>query len=224
LQGADVSCFPKACGLVISVLMFALKRLLLLLLIVFAVYCFWPRASSMTGFDPERMTELQIAVWKGSAGKQSGSLVIPLFQEYAGQYNLPPISALKMAFDTARALRLFHSSPDAADQEKALMPLQVVFLTLKSNTKAGFDSTAAARIELTTWMLRADHAKRVQLTTAWAESISLLYGHSAEECLPAAKKFSIASKLADEGKWDEAKSNVLEAWKVIKSLSPPEKK
>ena len=204
--------------------MFALKRLLLLLLIVFAVYCFWPRTSSMTGFDPGRMSELQIAIWKGTADKQKPSLVIPLFKEYVGQYNLPPISALKMAFDTARALHLFHSSPDAADQEKALMPLQVVFLTLKSNTKAGFDSTAAARIELTTWMLRADHAKRAQLTTAWAESIALLYGHSADECLPAAKKFSIASKLADEGKWDEAQSNVLEAWKVIKSLSPPEKK
>ena len=203
--------------------MFAIKRLFLLCLIAFAVYCFWPRASSMTGFDPERMSELQIAIWKGAADDQKPSLVIPFFREYAGQYNVPPISALKMSFDTARALRLFHSSPDAADQEKALMPLQVVFLTLKSNTKAGFDSTAAARIELTTWMLRADHAKRAQLTTAWAESIALLYGHSAEECLPAAKKFSIASKLAEEGKWDEAQSNVLEAWKVIKSLSPPEK-
>jgi hypothetical protein len=178
----------------------------------------------MTGFDPGRMSELQIAIWKGAEDKTKPSLVIPFFKVYAGQYNLPPISALKMAFDTAHALHLFHSSPDAADQEKALLPLQVVFFTLKSNTKAGFDSTAAARIELTTWILRADHAKRAQLTTAWAESIALLYGHSADECLPAAKKFSIASKLAEEGKWEEAQSNVLEAWQVIKSLAPPEKK
>lgn len=205
-------------------MMFALRRLLLLVLIVFVVYCFWPRTSSMQGFDPERMSELQIAVWKGAAGKQMQSLLIPLFKVYAGQYNLPPISALKISFDTARALNIFHTSPDAADQEKALMPLQVVFLTLKSNTKAGFDPTAAARIELTTWMLRADHAKRAQLTTAWAESLALLYGHTAEECLPAAKKFSIASKLADDGKWDEARANVLDAWTVLKSLAPPGKK
>jgi len=203
--------------------MFALKRLLLLLLVAFAVYCFWPRTSTLTGFDPERMSELQVAIWKGASDKQKPSLIIPLLKEYAGQYNLPPISALKTAFDTERAMRLFQSSPDAADQEKSLMPLQVAFLALKSNTKAGFDSTAAARIELTIWMLRADHAKRAQLTTAWAESIALLYGHSAEECLPAAKKFSIASKLADEGKWDEAQSSILEAWKLIKNLSPPEK-
>lgn len=178
----------------------------------------------MQSFDPERMSELQIAVWKGAERKQMQSLLIPLFRVYAGEYNLPPVSALKISFDTARALHLFHTSPDAADQEKSLMPLQVVFHTLKFHTKAGFDPTAAARIELTTWMLRADHAKRAQLTTAWAESLALLYGHTAEECLPAAKKFSIASKLADDGKWDEARANVLEAWKVLKSLAPPEKK
>lgn len=177
----------------------------------------------MSGFDPERMSELQITVWKTVADKKKQGLIIPLYNVYAGQYHLPPISSLKMAFDTSHALHLFHTSPDAADQDKALLPLQTVFLTLKSNTKAGFDSNAAARMELMTWMLRADHAKRAQLTTAWSESIALLYGSSAGECLPAAKKFSIASKLAEEGKWDEAQSNVLEAWKAIKILSPPGK-
>lgn len=204
-------------------MMFALRRLLLLLLAAVVVYCFWPRSSSMTGFDPERMSELQIIVWKGAANKKMQELILPLYEVYEGQYHLPPISALKMAFDTSRALHLFHTSPDAADQEKALLPLQTTFFTLKSNTKAGFDPGAVARMELMTWMLRADHAKRAQLTTAWSESISLLYGRSAEECLPVAKKFSVASKLADEGKWDEAQSNILEAWQGIKSLAPPEK-
>ena len=203
--------------------MFAVKRLFLLCLIAFAVYCFWPRASSMTGFDPERMSELQIAIWKGAADDQKPSLVIPFFREYAGQYNVPPISALKMSFDTARALHLFHASPDAADQEKALLPLQTVYLTLKANTKAGFNPVAVARLEIMIWTLRADRAKRGALTTAWSESLALLYGHTAEECLTAAKQFSIASKLAEEGKWDEAQSNLLEAWKSIKSMPPPGK-
>lgn len=204
--------------------MFALKRLLLLVVILFAVYCFWPRTSSLTEFDPARMSELQMEIWKGSAGKKLQALIFPYFALYQGQYNLPPISALKISFDSARATHLFHTSPDAADQEKALMPLQTVFQTIKSGTKAGFDSSAAARMELMIWMLRADHAKRGQLTTAWSESIAMLYGRSAEECLPAAKKFSIASKLADDGKWDEARANSLEAWQIIKGFSPPAKK
>ena len=204
-------------------MMFAIKRLLLLLLIAVAVYCFWPRTSLLTGFDPGRMAELQTIVWKGVAEKKQQELILPLFKMYAGQYRLPPVSALKMSFDTARALHLFHASPDAADQEKALLPLQTVFVTLKSDTKSGFDPMAAARMEFMIWTLRADRAKRAQLTTAWSESLALLYGHTAEECLPAAKQFSIASKLADEGRWAEARAGVLEAWKNLRSLTPPEK-
>lgn len=204
--------------------MFALKRLLLLLVILFAVYLFWPRTSSLTEFDAVRMSELQMEIWKGAAGKKLQALIFPYFAVYQGQYNLPPISALKISFDSARAAHLFHTSPDAADQEKALLPLQTVFLTIKSNTKAGFDANAAARMELMIWMLRADHAKRAQLTTAWSESLAMLYGRSAEECLPAAKKFSIASKLADEEKWNEARASALEAWQIIRGFAPPAKK
>ena len=204
-------------------MMFAIKRLLLLLLIAVAVYCFWPRTSLLTGFDPGRMAELQTIVWKGVAEKKQQELILPLFKMYAGQYRLPPVSALKMSFDTARALHLFHASPDAADQEKALLPLQTVYLTLKANTKAGFNPVAVARLEIMIWTLRADRAKRGALTTAWSESLALLYGHTAEECLTAAKQFSNASKLAEEGKWDEAQSNLLEAWKSIKSMPPPGK-
>ncbi|MFA7345519.1 MAG: hypothetical protein WC003_14560 [Terrimicrobiaceae bacterium] len=198
-----------------SEMMFVLRRLFLLFVIGLAVYCFWPRTSSMAGFDPERMAELQIAVWKATADKKPQSALMPLYHIYNGQYRLPPVSALKMSFDTVRALRLFHTSPDAAGQEKALLPLQTVFVTLRSGTKSSFDSNAAARMELLIWMLRADRAKRAQLTTAWSESLALLYGCSVEECLPAAKQFSIASKLADEGKWSEAQSGALEAWKLV---------
>jgi len=71
--------------------------------------------------------------------------------------------------------------------------------------------------------LRSDRAKRAQLTTAWSESLAVLYGHTAEECLPAAKQFSIASKLADDGNWTGARSSVLEGWKILKTFAPPEK-
>jgi len=205
-------------------MMFVLRRLLLLLVIALAVYCFWPRTASMTGFDPEKMSELQIAVWKAVAGKKIQAPMLPLYKIYQGQYHMPPVSSLKMSIDTSLALHLFQTSPDAADQEKALPPLQTVFETLKAVTKAGFDPSAAARMEFAIWMLRSDSTKRAQLTAAWSESLALLFGHSAGECLPAAKQFSIASKLADEGKWDEAQSNALEAWKALKNLPAPEKK
>lgn len=204
-------------------MMFALKRLLILFLIAIAVYCFWPRTSSLTNFDPQRMSELQMVVWKESASKKKQELLWPLYEVYERQYHISPISALKMSFDTARALSLFYSAPDQADQEKALLPLQTVFSTLKLDTKATFDSNAAARVELMTWMLRADNAKRAELTKAWSELLAILYSRPTDQCLPAAKNFAIASKLAGEGKWDEAKASALEAWKIIKSFGTPSK-
>lgn len=205
-------------------MMFALKRLLLLFLLLVVVYFFWPRTSSLSDFDPVRMSELQVEIWKDAADKKLQTLIIPYFKVYQGQYHLPPISALKVSFDSARAAHLFYTSPDTADQEKALVPLQTVFQTIKSAVKGRFDSNAAARMELMLWMLRADRAKRAQLTTAWSESLALLYGRSTQECLPAAKKFTLASKLADEGKWGEARANALEAWQIIRSFPSPEKK
>lgn len=203
--------------------MFALRRLLLLFLIIVAAYCFWPRSPSISNFDPQRMAELQITVWKKSSEQKKQDLILPLYELYDLQYHLPPISALKMAFDTARALQIFHAAPDSADQEKALVPLQTVFVMLKSNVKGTFDSAVAARLELMTWMLRAEHAKRGQLTSAWSEQIALLYGRPAEDCLPAAKKFAIAVKMAEDGNWSDAKASALEGWKAIKELSPPAK-
>lgn len=204
-------------------MMFALKRLLIFILIVVAVYCFWPRSSSLTKFDPQRMAELQMIIWKDAAGKKKQELILPLYEVYERQYHIPPISALTMSFDNARALSLFHNAPDAVDQEKALFPLQTVFATLKSNTKGRFDSNAAAKMELMTWILRSDHAKRAQLTTAWSELLAVLLGRPADECLPAAKKFAIAAKLADEEKWEEAKASSIEAWTIVRNFETPSK-
>jgi hypothetical protein len=200
--------------------MFALKRLLILFVIVVAAYCFWPRSSSLSAGNPERMAQLQVTVWKEAARKKRQELIRPLYETYEGQYRIPPVSALMMAFDTARALYIFHTAPDAADQEKALVPLKTAFTTLRNATNSKFDANAAARLELMIWMLRADHAKRGELTSAWADLLSLLYGCPAADALASAKKFALAAKLADEGKWDESRSAAAEAWTAAKALAP----
>jgi len=202
-------------------MLFALKRLLILAVLIVAVYCFWPRSPSLSSFDPERMAELQSGIWKDAAAKKSRELVFPLYETYERQYRLPPVSSLKLAFDTARALNIFYTAPDAADQEKALLPLQTVFTTLKNETKSKFDANAVARLELMTWSLRADRAKRAQLTSAWSELIGMVHGCSAADALPAAKKFAVAAKLADEEKWDEARKSCSEAWSAVKALHQP---
>ena len=201
-------------------MLYALKRLLILLLIALAAFCFWPRSPSLSAFDPEKMADLQMAVWKDAAGKKGRELILPLYGTYERQYRVSPVSSLIMAIESSRALSIFHTAPDAADQEKALVPLRTVFARLKNETKSNFDADAAARLELRLWILRADHAKRAQLTSAWSDLLGLLYGLPAADTLPAAKMFAQAAKLADEGKWDEARGNALDAWIAVKALAP----
>jgi len=200
--------------------LFALKRLLILFLIVTAAYCFWPRSSSLSSFDPDTMAQIQVAVWKDAAEKKRQELILPLYELYERQYRLPPVSSLMMAFDKARALYTFHTAPDAADQEKALLPLRAVYTRLKNATKSKFDASAAARLELMIWTLRLDRAKRGQLTSAWSDFLALLYSRSVDDTLPAAKLFAQATKLANEGKWDDARSTATKAWSAVKDLAP----
>jgi len=201
-------------------MLFTLKRLLLLAVIAAIAYCFWPRTPSLAGFDDQRMSEIQIAVWKEAASKKHLSLLPPLFELYHQQYRITPVASMMMALDMARALSIFFNAPDASEQENALVPLRTFYVNLKNSTKATFDPDALARMELGTWMLQVDHSKRAQLTASISERLAVLYGLSAEACLPAAKKFAQARKDAEDRRWDEAKASSLEGWQAVKKLAP----
>lgn len=202
-------------------MMFALRRLAILLVLVAVAYCFWPRNPSLYGFEPKRIAELQVGIWKRTGEKRTQGLLGPLYEIFHGQLHLPPISSAMISLDGARALEIFFGAPDVADQEKALAPLTTAFTRLKSNTKSSFDPSVAARMKMATWALRADHAKRGELTAAWSELLGLVYGRPAAECLPAAKKFAMASKAAADNQWADARSNAEEAWTLVKAFPPP---
>lgn len=201
-------------------MLFTLKRLLVLAVIAFLAYCFWPRTPSLTGFDEQRMSEIQIAIWKEAAAKKHLSLIPPLFELYHQQYGITPVASMMMALDMARALSIFFNAPDASEQENALVPLRTFYVNFKNSTKSTFDPDALARMELGTWMLQADHSKRAQLTASISERFAVLYGLSAESCLPAAKRFAQARKDAEEGRWDEAKAASFEGWQALKKIAP----
>lgn len=199
---------------------FALKRLLILFAVALAVYCLWPREPSLVRFDSVRMAELQIATWKQAATKDRLQLMISLYEIFERQYHVPPIPSLKMALDASQAIIIFAKARDAADQENALLPLKLVFSTLKDQTKAAFDPQILARMELDIWGLRADNAKRAQLTSALSDQLALLYTRPSVTCQPAAKKFALAMKYANERNWTKAQTSCGEGWNEIKSWRP----
>lgn len=199
-------------------MMFALKRLLVVAVAALAAFCFWPRHSSLRNFDPQKMADIQIRVWKEAAAKNRNGMIGPLYELYSGQYRVPPIGSLMLAIDMSAALTIFATAPDAADQERALVPLRTVYVNLKNSTKGAFDPDVLARMELATWMLQADHAKRAQLTTSISERFAILYGLTAEQCLPAAKHFAQARKNVNESLWPDAGQELVAGWSALKEI------
>ncbi len=201
-------------------MIFALRRLLIAVVLVIAAYCLWPRTPSLAGFYPDRIAELQVTAWKKTRSGQGWDLTRALYSTYAGQYGVAPVSALIMANDESRALRLFQDAPDAADQEKALDPLVKVYVALKSQMKGSFDAFAAAQMEFQIWGLRAGN-RQAELASAISEKLALIYGKSPEDFLPAAKKFALAMKAADAGHWLESRQVSEDAWRTLQSVVKP---
>jgi len=194
-------------------------RLLALVILVAAGYFLWPRTPSLSVFEPGRMAQLQVDVWKKAKARHRWEMAAIFYRIYSGQYGCYPYASLKMAKFSADAVIVFRAAPDAADQEKAIEPLNKVFDLLTTQTKATFDPYAAAQMELQIWSLRANGGRQAELTTALSEQLALVHGKPSEDCLPAAKKFVLAMRAADKGQWSESVLQDKEAWAKLKPLA-----
>ncbi len=199
----------------------ALWRLLAVALVLLAVYCLWPRTASLSGFDPGKMTELHLQLWKRDAKDVSAAVPV-LYQLYSGQYGLPPISSTLMAFDVARARQVFASAPDEADQEKALRPLKDGYARFKSALRASWDADVLARVEMSTWVLRKDPKRIKELTVANSEFLGLLYGRPAADFVPIARKLAKAELAAAGSEPLTAKTEAKDAFTNLKKLVAPQ--
>ena len=195
-----------------------MKRVLKWFLVVVGLsvaVSFWPGSpASLSRFDPERMAELQVSVWKNSHPPRRSEL----FHAFYGIFSQYRMRSPLLAVHSAEAVILFQSAPDAADQAKALAPLVKVFSSLQARTKSAFDPHAVAQMELQIWGLRANGGRQAELATALAEQLALLYGRPVEPFLPVAKKFALAMQAADKGQWAEALSRNKAAWIALKAL------
>lgn len=193
-------------------------RLLLVVMVAVAGYFFWPHRSSLNAFDPARIGELEVEVWRLAQQKNRRDLFFTLYRIAEGQYRLPPIAAISNAWYTSAAILTFERGADRADQERAIEPLQRALVILNEQTDARLDVEVVTRLELFAWMLSDDKSKHGQLVSAIAEKNALSYRLSAGECGPAAEEFAKARRLARDGRWNEAVKANTGGWKRLKDL------
>ena len=193
-------------------------RLVLVVIVAVAGYFFWPHRSSLNAFEPAQIGELEVDVWRLAQKKNRRDLFFTLYRIAEGQYRLPPIAAISMAWYTSDAILTFERGADFADQERALDPLQQAHRVLNEKTHAGYDVEVVSRLEVFAWMLSGDKSKQGQLASAIAEKIALTYRLSAPDCGPAAEEFAKARRFAREGRWNEAAKANTAGWKRLKDL------
>lgn len=191
--------------------------------LVLAGYALWPRQPSMEEFSPREMADLSVEAWQGVAEGRQGRAMVALYRIYEEQYSLPPVDALRAAWNNYQAILTFSRAADRADQEGALPFLENVFEIISGATGMVGDGKVAARLELFEWMLAADSRKRGELAMVVAEKLALVHGVSVVRTERAAGPLGKGIGLRAQHNWGAARVAMGEGFEVLKgSLSEKE--
>ena len=188
----------------------------LAVLIALGGYLFWPRSSSLSGFDAASMAELQTSAWRHAAAGKETQALFDLYSIFEGQYRIPPLPALSAAMSMLQARRAFADAADQADEEQALPFLEKTFFIIAEQTGSNLDPAIIARLELFTWSLARDRSKERQLTAAISEKLALLHGGAAQDYQAAASDFAHARRLAAAKNWSAASDAETAAWQKLR--------
>ena len=127
-----------------------------------------------------------------------------IYRLYEGQYRMPPVDAVRAAWNALQAIEVFSKAADRADQERALPFLEKALETVAASAGMAGDSRVAARLELFEWMLAGDSRKRGELATVVAERLALVHGVPAGSLERAAEPIAKGLGLRAQRKWSAA--------------------
>jgi hypothetical protein len=153
---------------------------------------------SMREFNPARLADLELRMWKAYYAKDRARLFGLLVTMLREQYRYSWATATREAFHLARAASTFGDLK--GDYEQVLPDLESGYATAKSWLDAGFDPRAVARAELAWWVARRIPGQNSadQVGHLIAQEYALLYETSAERVAPAALLRATAAKMRDE--------------------------
>jgi len=153
---------------------------------------------SMREFNPTRLADLELRMWKAYYAKDRARLFGLLVTMLHEQYRYSWATATREAFHLARAAATFG---DAKDHYEVVLPdLEAAYAMAKSWLDAGFEPRAVAEAELAWWVARRIPGQNSaeQVGQLIAQEYALLYESSVERVAPAALLRATAAKMRDE--------------------------
>ena len=144
--------------------------------IVIGVWAVFPRNANLVGFDPDRMAEMDTAMWRDYYDKKYLALFSELYALSREQFGFSPLDSLRIAVSAARAAKTFQPTASRAAAEAAVPDLANYYGLLAKAAPKPFDVSKAAELELDWWQARREHVSPEDYGLTIARTSSLVYG------------------------------------------------
>jgi hypothetical protein len=200
----------------------SLASLIVAIVVAFTLaYAFTPPHGprSMRQFDPARLADLEVRMWKAYYAKQRAQLFALLVMTLREQYRYSWATATREAFHLARAAATFGDLKGGYDV--VLPDLEAAYSTTRSWMGAGFDPRAVAQAELAWWIARRVPGQNSpeQIGALIAREYALLYETSADTVAHAALLRAEAAALRDaeanHPDWDAIGQMLLQSYRSL---------
>src|SRR5262245_26811866 len=179
------------------------RALIALVLAAVAVFYFGFVAApagprSMRVFDPDRVADLEVDMWRAYYRHQNGRLFRDLVVLLHEQNRYPWAKATIAGFHLARAAARFAEL--RSNYEQVLPDLARAYAILKEWTHSSFDHAAVARAELAWWVARRIPGQNSpeQVGQLIAEENALLYAVPRDRVLTASTLRARAGRIRDD--------------------------
>src|SRR4051812_37260913 len=117
-----------------------------------------PGPRSARDFDPDRLADLEAAMWQSYYRQENAALFSDLVIALREQFRYPWAKATRAGLYLGRAASAFGKA--SGDYERVLPDLEAAYSISREWTGSGFDPAEVARAELAWWVARREPGQR----------------------------------------------------------------
>jgi hypothetical protein len=175
---------------------------------------------TLTRFEPDRVADLELDMWKAYYAKQRLRLFVLLVTTLREQYGYSWARAIQAGGYLARGAARFGDA--RGDYDRVLPDLEAAFTIARDWTSSSFDPRAAARAELAWWVARRTPGQDDPAIVGQriADAYAVLYQLPVERLADAGRLRADAAHLRDldaaQPDWDRIQVLLRQSYRALK--------
>jgi hypothetical protein len=193
------------------------------LLVLLAVYIFWPRQAMLVDFTPEKLAAGEVQAWQALRKDSRLAATAAFYTIYNGQFSMGPVQALNLSSKETKGIGGVLNSPDESAQT-AFEPVFIEAATLfMRETRGPHEGINLGRANFHLWGALADRDDTEKMFPFVVSQLTHWFGLPADKIQPAAEMRSRALTTAFHGEeadvdWDLVSAQLSGSWQLIHEL------